>query len=162
MAKPWLDMLWKVTVDESSIIYSSAELRYLFFSAAWAARDHGTKQAASRGLFMWLSADSVANPVVEEAVTAALVWCGRCGQDGDSPWLLLTPSLSLPSFLFHVIDQRSQCQLWTSQKQCECLTFLVYSSFFNVGKRPLAAAWINMQLWSMIRFIVIELTVLVS
>lgn len=31
MARPWLDMLWKVTVDESSIIYSSAELSYLFF-----------------------------------------------------------------------------------------------------------------------------------
>lgn len=31
MARPWLDMLWKVTVDESSIIYSSAELGYLFF-----------------------------------------------------------------------------------------------------------------------------------
>lgn len=31
MARLWLDMLWKVTVDESSIIYSSAELSYLFF-----------------------------------------------------------------------------------------------------------------------------------
>lgn len=72
MAGPWLDMLWKVTVDESSIIYSSAELGYLFFSAAWAARDHGTKQAASRGLFMWLSADSEASPVVKEAVTVVV------------------------------------------------------------------------------------------
>lgn len=31
MVESWLDMLWKVTVDESSIIYSSAELSYLFF-----------------------------------------------------------------------------------------------------------------------------------
>lgn len=31
MARPWLDRLWKVTVDDSSIIYSSTELGYLFF-----------------------------------------------------------------------------------------------------------------------------------
>lgn len=120
MARPWLDMLCKVTVDESSIIYSSVELGYLFFSAAWAARDHGIKQAASHGLFMWLSAGSKVNPAVKGAMTGAVAWHRRCTRTGFTS----TVALIGPAFMSHI---RDQCELWIRPKMWLLTVYLHFA-----------------------------------
>lgn len=113
MAGPWLDMLWKVTVDESSIIYSITEQGYLFF-----------QQHEQQGIMAQNKQPVVAYPCDCQKTVRRFQWWRRLWllvvawrrhPGRDSPWLLLTPSLSLPLFLFHVKDMRGQCQLCTGQ-----------------------------------------------
>lgn len=106
MARPWLDMLWKVTVDESSIIYSSAELDYLFF-----------QQHEQQGIMAQNKQPVVAYSCDCQQTAGRAQWWLKLWPASRTGFTLtlLTLSLSLSLSLSHVTDMWGQCQLWTGQ-----------------------------------------------
>lgn len=82
MARPQFDVLWKVTVDESSIIYSITEQGYLFFQ----------QHEQQKGSWHKTSSQSWCIHVTVRRRRGDFTDEG--GGEADSPWLLLTPPLS--------------------------------------------------------------------
>lgn len=105
-AMAWQGMRSDSGASHSLFIAARSWVRYLFFSAAWAAKDHGTKTSRqSRLIHVTVSREAgEANGEGGSEVTA------RCRRPGwDLPWLLLTASLLLPLFPLSVIDAWGQC-----------------------------------------------------
>ena len=104
-AMAWQGMRSDSGASHSLFIAARSRVSYLFFSAAWAAKHHGTKTSSQSWLIHVTVSRESGKPSGEGG--SETTWCRRPGR--YSPWLLLTASLSLPLFPFLVTDMRGRC-----------------------------------------------------